>query len=334
MKKFFYYAFAVMTAMCMTACSSDDDNDSKKDNGIQGEVNLPTPKNADNAAQYTLATPMASVVTEGEEVNEDAPQLQTIDITESCELMLELRHPISGQVQYFKEKATFKDNIYTVNGAQLKGTVKVVNNAARLTRGGTTHLEVNLEVKFTETEVYTYTTEEGQTVEVTETKTMTGDEAIARLARTWTVRAVILELHSSDIDAIERWDATNGMINLETTVLKEALDRDVNLNEDEKDELRKTVKSITITGSNLLSIDYTNDNPDVATWQWANAAKTQIKIQLKDGKMGNKFIQDATAVDFEFYSGNYCNMTMATTFDDNSKKQWDVTLTVQMQSVE
>lgn len=322
----------MMTAMCMTACGSDDDDNT--DNGKLNEVNLPTPKNADNAAQYTLATPMKCVVLEGEPVHEDAPQLQTIDITESCELMLELCHPISKQIQYFKEKATLKDNVYTVNGTKVKGTVKVVNNASRVTRGASAQLEVNLAVKFTETEVYTYTNEEGQTVEVTETKTLTGDEAMNKLAHTWIVKAVILELHSSDVDAIERWDATNGLINLETTVLKEVLDRGVVLTEDEQTELKKTVKSITITGSHLLSIDYENASPDVANWEWANADKTKIRIHLKDDKMGNKFIQDATAIDFEFYSGNYCNMAMSTTFIDNSGKNWDVTMTVQMQSQE
>ena len=148
-----------MTAMCMTACSSDDD-----DNGgsQEQEVNLPTPKNADNAAQYVLTTPKAPEVAAGAEVNPDAPQLQTIDITESCELMLELRRP-DGDIQYFKEKAVLNGNIYTVNGEKVKGTVKVLGNAARMTRG-TTGLELNLEVRYTETEIYTYTTNDGTTV--------------------------------------------------------------------------------------------------------------------------------------------------------------------------
>lgn len=329
MKKFFYYAFAVMTAMCMTACSSDDD-----DNGgsQEQEVNLPTPKNADNAAQYVLTTPKAPEVAAGAEVNPDAPQLQTIDITESCELMLELRRP-DGDIQYFKEKAVLNGNIYTVNGEKVKGTVKVLGNAARMTRG-TTGLELNLEVRYTETEIYTYTTNDGTTVTTIEKRSVDSSEALKRLSRTWNVAAIILELHSSDIDAIERWNATNNIINLESTVLEEALKRGVSLTEDEKNELRKTVKDITITasGDRLFSIDYTNANPDVATWEWADASKTKITIKLKDGKMGNKFIQDATDIHFEFYAGSYCNMTMATTFDDNSNKKWDVTLIVQMQA--
>lgn len=326
MKKFFYYAFAVMTAMCMTACSSDDD-----DNGgsQKQEVNLPKPKNADNAAQYVLTTPKAPAVAAGEEVNPDAPQLQTIDITESCDLMLELRHPISGNIEYFKEKAVLNGDIYTVNGEKVKGTVKVLGNAARMTRG-TTGLELNLEVKFTETEVYTYTTNDGTTVTTIESRSVDSDEAIIRLSRNWNILGVILNLDSDDVDVSERWEAKNGVLNLETTVLKEALDQGVNLTADEQAELKKTVKGISITasGKRSFSIEYTNANPDVATWEWADAGKTKISIKLRDGKMGNKFIQDASQISFDF-NGDRCNMKMVTTFKDNSNKKWDVELIVQ-----
>ena len=327
MKKFFYYAFAVMTAMCMTACSSDDD-----DNGgsQKQEVNLPTPKNVENAAQYVLTTPKVAV---GVEEDSDAPQLQTIDITESCELLLELRHPISKQIQYFKEKATLNGNVYTVNGQNVKGTVKVLGDAARATRSGTTNLEVNLEVKYTETEVYKYTTDDGTTITTIVEKPLTADEALARLSRTWNILGVILKLDSEDVDVSERWEAKNGVLNLETTVLKEALDQGVGLTAEEQNDLKKIVKGIIITGSGkrLFSLDYTNAHPDVATWEWADASKTKISIKLRDGKMGNKFIQDASQISFDF-NGDRCNMKMVTTFNDNGGKKWDVELIVQTQA--
>lgn len=329
MKKFFYYAFAVMTAMCMTACSSDDD-----DNGgsQKQEVNLPTPKNADNAAQYVLTTPKAPEVAAGAEVNPDAPQLQTIDITESSNLMLELRHPISGNIEYFKEKAVLNGNIYTVNGEKVKGTVKVLGDGARMTRG-TTGLELNLEVKYTETEIYTYTTNDGTTVTTIEKRSVDSSEALRRLSRDWNILGVILKLDSEDVDVSERWEAKNGLLNLETTVLKEALDQGVNLTADEQAELKKTVKGISITasGDRSFSLDYTNAKPDVATWEWADASKTKISIKLRDGKMGNKFIQDASQISFDF-NGDRCNMKMVTTFNDNGGKKWDVELVVQTQA--
>jgi hypothetical protein len=312
-----------MTAMCMTACSSDDDDNTSKPK----EVNLPTPKNVENAAQYVLTTPKVAV---GVEEDSDAPQLQTIDITESCELLLELRHPISKQIQYFKEKATLNGNVYTVNGQNVKGTVKVLGDAARATRSGTTNLEVNLEVKYTETEVYKYTTDDGTMITTIVEKPLTADEALARLSRTWNILGVILKLDSEDVDVSERWEAKNGVLNLETTVLKEALDQGVNLTADEQAELKKTVKGISITasGKRSFSIEYTNANPDVATWEWADAGKTKISIKLRDGKMGNKFIQDASQISFDF-NGDRCNMKMVTTFKDNSNKKWDVELIVQ-----
>lgn len=322
MKRFFYYAFAAMAAICMTACSSDDDDD----NSTTNEVTLPTPENANDAVQFVFSTPKAS-----ESTAEDAPQIKAIDITESSDIMIELRHPVSGTTVYVKEKATINGNTYTVNGTKVKGTVKVVENGSRITRSGSAELIVNLDVVYTSTEVYQFKTDDGSTITVIKETPMTGDAAMDRLARTWNVLGIILDLKSSDVKAYKKWEATNGIIDLEKTLLKEALDQGVNLNADEQAELKKKVKSVTITKTRLFSIDYVDGSEDAATWNWADSNKSKVTIQLKDGKMGNKFIQDATDVSFDF-KDDRCNMKMVTTFDDNSNKKWDVTLTIQLQS--
>ena len=60
----------------------------------------------------------------------------------------------------------------------------------------------------------------------------------------------------------------------------------------------------------------------------AKLVHQNVLKRLKDDKMGNKFIQDASQISFDF-NGDRCNMKMVTTFNDNSGKKWDVELIVQ-----
>jgi hypothetical protein len=322
MKKFFFYAFAVMTAMCMTACSSDDDNDDKK----QNETVMPKPVNAEQSVQFALDTPKSP-----ENVDDDAPQLKTIDFTESGDVLIEFKHPVSQSVVYIKDKASFNGTTYTMNGSKVKGTVKVAGQAARATRADNVELAVDIAVTFSTEKTYTYVTGEGETITVTKDAPPTGDQALDILARTWNVLGLILDLKGDDIKAFETWDAVGGVFDLETTVLKTALERDVNLSADEQKALKKKVKGVVITKTKLFALDYTDGTEDVASWNWADASKTGIRIMLKDDKMGNKFIQDATMISFAF-NGDRCNMKLATTFTDNSNKKWNAVVTLQLQS--
>ena len=325
MKKFFLYAFAAMAAMCMTACSSSYDDNNNNDNNV---VNMPTPPYADKAVQYSLDTPKAP-----ENAEEDAPQLKTIDFTESGDLLVEFYKPVSKTTVYLKEKATANGNSYIVNGTKMRGTIKVVEQAARTTRSGSTNIIVDVAVTFSAEQTYTYTTEDGETITVNKGVPPTGDEALTILARTWNVLGLILDLKGDDVKAFMTWPATNGLLDLRTTLLKEALDRGVSLTPEEQDELKKTVKSVTITKTKLFTLNYTDAPDDVASWDWTDSSKTGIRITLKDGKMGNKFIEDASMISFTF-NGNRCNMKMATTFTDNANKKWDAIVTLQMQSPE
>jgi len=322
-KKFIYFAFAVMTAMCMTtACSSDDDEETPKDY----EVNLPTPPNASNAVQYTLTTPMISSSTI---VN--APVLKTIDITESSEVLLELYNLAKAKTFYVKEKATINGNTYTFNGSKVKGTIKVVDAASRLTRSDATVLEINIVVTASETEVYTFVNEVGETVTATKETPVTGDAILDRLSRTWNILGVIIDLKGGDVKAYEEWDAVGGVLDLETTALQEAIDQGVKLTEQEKNDLKKKVKSVSFTKTGLFSIDYADGKEDVANWKWSNSDKTQFMITLKDKEMGNKFIDNNSRVDFAF-NGDRCNMKLSTVFKDSNNKEWDVVLTLKLKS--
>lgn len=323
-KKFFYFAFAVMTAVCMTtACSSDDkEEDTPKTN----EANLPVPPNASEAVQFTLSTPMTSTSTEG--ATEDAPVLKTIDITESSEVLLELRHPLTKNTFYVKEKAIISGNTYTFNGKSVKGYIKVLDGTNQ-TRSSSSSLEINIEVTVSGTEVYTFVNSEGETVTATKEIPLTGDEILDNLARTWNILGVILDLKNDDIKAYEEWDAVGGVFDLETTVLKEALDQGVNLTEQEQNDMKRKIKSISFTKTGLFTVDYADGKSDVATWKWSNSQKTQFKITLKDKEMGNKFIDDNSKIDFAF-NGDRCNMKLSTVFKDTSNKEWNVVMTLKL----
>lgn len=322
MKKFFFYAFAVMTAVCMAACSSDDDNSNKTNNS----VDISAPAYADQAARYTLEKPKAPA-----NADVDAPQLKTIDITESGELLMEFYQSVSKTTVYVKEKAVISGNTYTMNGTKVKGIIKVVEQAARATRSGDTQLTVDVAVKFSALQTYTYTTEDGEIIHVTKGVPPSGDDAMAILARTWNVLGLILDLKGPDVKAFETWESTGGVFDLETTLLKAALEREVSLTDEEQDALKKKVKNVAFTKTKLFCISYTDNTEDVASWDWTDASKTAIRITLKDEKMGNKFIEDASLITFAF-NGDRCNMKLVTNFTDSSNKNWDATVTLQLQS--
>lgn len=324
-KKYFLMAFAVMTAMCLaTACSSDDDdNENKQDE----QVNLPVPQNAANAIEFKLTIPQAPTAGQG-----DSPVLNTIDITECDETLLELQLPESGDIVFVKGKAQKNGNRYELSGDMVKGYVEMVSNSARSTRTTSTGLIIDIEVKFSVTEVYTYKNTNGEIITAEQITPIDGDEAEKRLIRTWNVLGAIFDLQGDDgVKPAVFFESTNGVLNLETTFLKEAEKRNVNLTADEKDELRKKLKTVTITGTRIFSLDYVDGSVDAASWQWTDEKKKEaFRITLRDGKMGNKFIQNASLITAEF-SGNRCNLKLATSFDDSSHKQWKATVTLQLQ---
>lgn len=323
-KKFFYYAFAVMTAMCMTACSSDDDDD----NGNKGkyEVNLPEAPNAKGALQFKLAQPKAPA----DVTDADAPVMRTIDITECNEVFIELKQPESNSITYVKGIASLRDGKYNVTGDLVRGTIEYASNASRLTRAGDKKIIVDIDIKFGEL-TYTYKTENGKSELVEEVTPLTGEQAEDRMSRTWNVTGLTLDLKGDNVKAYETWDAVGGVLDLETTLLDEALKQKVSLTEDEKNELRKKLQTVTITKTGLFSLNYTNKAVDAASWQWTDSSKQSFRITLKDGKMGNKFIQNASLVTMNF-KGTECYLKMVTSFEDSAHKKWEAIATLKLKA--
>ena len=318
-KNFYYLALAAIVAMGMTACGSDDDDVVEPD-----PVNLPKPTYADKAVEYNLQTALNAKSSTG--VIEQAPALSSINFCEDGKVLLELIY--LDRRQYVMEEATYNNGVYDMNGKTVRGTIKVANAAAR-TRGGA-EIIVDITVTVTITETFTYTSN-GETITVTETRPATGDEVMTNLARTWNVTGAILDLRSrsKDIKAYEEFDSNSqGYFDMRQ-IRKEALDQGMSLTIDEQQELERMVKNVTITNTNKFIVEYTDHEADVAEWEWNNPEKTSIRIKLKDGHMGNKFISDDTRIDIAF-NGNRCNMKMETKTDDAQHNDWEIMLTMKL----
>lgn len=314
---------AAFVAVGFTACSSDDDDSS---NSAPAPVNLPAPATAANAVQYNLPTSLAPTSA----TSEETPELSSIEITESNQILLELHNPINNEDTYITENVTVSGNVYTINGSRVKGTVKVLAAATRA--GESTNLEVDITVTLENNVVITYKTDENGVVVEKVTTTVTAEDAMTRLARTWNILGAKLDLVdlSKNETYYMEFTSKNGYFDLKE-VLTEAKKRDVSFSAKEEQDLSRKISSISVTKSNKFIIAYSAGNDDVASWTWANSEKTAFTIKMKGGSTGNKFINDDTRMETAF-SDNRCNLMMKIKFDDNSNKKWDASLLLKLQS--
>jgi len=325
MKNICFLALAAMTALCLTACSSDDDDNS---NDTVYPVTLTTPATADQAAHYELPTPLPAA-----SADDDAPQLKAIDITESSKILVELRDPETKNPVYVMDDVKVKGNIYELDGSKVKGTIEVkAASEARLTRADGNRLKVDLTVRLSDTRTARYVTDaDGYIVEVTKPAATAADDTMDRLARTWTILGATLDLKCKDpkVTAYEEFDSRNGIFDL-NDVMAEAVARDVKLSDKEKKEFDRQVKSVTVTRTNKFIVTYANGTEDVAVLTWTNAAKTSFNVRFNGQDMGNKFLNDDTRIDVAF-NGNRCNLKGYANVSDNDNKNWDVVLLLKLQ---
>ena len=329
-KKLFYCALAAVIAVCMSACSSDDDN-----GGSTKPANLPALANADKAVQFELPTALAPTSETGI-AKDEAPSLKAIEVTESSKLLLELRNPQTQDPIYVLEDVTINGNTYTARGEKVRGTVQVISNSARQTRAGeSAELAIDITVTLSKTEIVTFKTDANGTIVSKTTTPISTEEAMTNLVRTWNILGTILDLKGkdSDVTVYEEFKSNaNGVFDL-NDVLDEILEHDVNLTEEEKKEFDRKIKNITVTSTNKFIFTYADGTEDVAEWKWTNAQKTSFSFKFKNKDMGNKFLTDDTKVEIA-YNGNRCNLKLISNFKDNSNKNWDASLLLQLQAAE
>ena len=329
-KNFFYFAFAAVAAISLTACSSDDD--SNDGGSTTPTVNLPRPTNADNAAVYTFAGGgvTSSTTVQGEE---HAPVLNSLEVTESEQVLFQITQ-IDNTPFYVIDRPTVVGNTFTFNSDKVKGTVQRIERVAATRQGIVEYaLILNFTIYQAGTPIEFKTPAEG--VPATKQPTpapSTSDINTTSLVRTWNILGATLDLIdlSKNETYFMEFASKNGIFNLKE-VLDEAKKRDVTFSEKEEKDLNRKIVSISLTQSKNFIIAYSDGTDDVATWDWENAEKTAFKIRLKEGSTGNKFINDETLMETAF-SDNKCNLMMKIKFDDDSNKKWDASLLLKLQS--
>lgn len=318
-EKFFYLTMAAIAALCISACSSDDD-----DAGSESATeSLTTPLFAEQAAHYELLDLLKPA-------DADAPLLKAIDFSESGKILVELVDPADNRLSYVTDNAIFSGHVITANGTKIKGSVNIAVTKVR-TRATDSQMVVSLSVTLSDGQTVTYDNSNDETGGTVVTTGAADDEASARLARTWNVLGAILDLKSKsqNVKAYEEFSSRGGLFYMED-VLVEAINQGVELTPKEQEEFKRVVKSITITKTGLFVVNYVDGNDDVAQWEWANDQKTAITIRLMDEEMGNKFISDNTWIDIA-YKGNRCNLRMETALTDDDNNDWESVLTLQLQ---
>lgn len=333
-KNFFYFAFAALAAISLTACSSDDDDSNNTSGSSSPTSSLPKPANADNAALYTLPDG-GLVATNPAQEEEHAPVLNSFEVTEDEQVLFQLKDADNSNV-FVMDKPVVTGNKLTFNSAKIKGTIEKVETPAT-TRANEISVAyiINIQILFnSQWRVFT-TGPRPIVVTVIRVTPIPATETVNfSLVRTWNFMkktptadfpAATFDVHlaSSGVTAFKDFYTQDDYFDLEM-ILNEALSRDVALTEKEKNDMKRKIKNITFTSEKFI-ISYLEGADDVAAWSWMDSQKKNIKIRLLDDKMGNKFINNNTTIGVAF-NENRCNLTLNVKFNDSNNKEWDSSL--------
>ena len=306
-KNFLYYAMAAFVAVSLAACGSDSDDSPAGDNP---QPSYPTPTYASTAAAFTIATAQAPTTTDG-------AKLTGINITESGKAVFEVTK--GGRKLYAAYNVTkVEGGTYTIQGA---GTVS--SSTTRTSKGTSLGISVTITI---DNQTYTFQTEEDVQAQIVYEQ-MAGGSNLDMIARTWKVKSMKLTLSPMSFEACMAAVQSGKAL---SQFVDEVKKRDTGFSDEELEELNREIKSLTIDKTGMLMLEYTNGTPDVATWKWNGGNYANIAIELKDSEMGNKFIQDNSAIDLKFTS-NTCIFTLTTNLEGSKKNKYVATLNINME---
>lgn len=298
--RFYHLAMAVMTAMCVAACS--DKNDSKDNE----ESAIVTPKYAEQACKLILNKPV---------LMSDGSMLSSVELTESGRIYLELKDS-KGKVSCYSDSYSYKGGVYTCSGKHIRGTVTDLTTHA----GVNASIKLNLSIILPSGGIVKMETDVDTALEVV--KIVSDKHGDNDIVSTWKPRSIVI-----DIDGVFKEFPGGNLDN----VRKEAEAQGVELNDEDRKVLKKVVEYVTVS-PNILTIDYTDGTSDVADWDWVNSIYDKISLKLKDAGMGNKFIVDDPSVNVEFSKPQgYMNLTISATVTDSKKH--DAALTLRLEQV-
>ena len=304
-KKLFYFVMAACVALCNISCGGDDG-----DSNSSGDVNLRTPKYLYNAIGFSITEPQAITANV-----DDAPLLTKVTFTKSGNAVFELKE-MSGSYQYFTcDVASISDNVYTLAG----GKGKIVSKATK-SKTVNVGLDIDIAIDFIDPfgnkVTIHYTGADIAALGITE-------DAISNviqtyLERTWSVDAIILDLEG-DISGYKEFKG--GSLK---QVCDYAISQGAHLSAEEQASFNKAISNI-IVDNELFVINYSSGMPDAGGWTWGSSDYSSIRITLKDGKMGNKYINNNSTIALKF-SSNMCVMVFKTSVSDGQNYKAALTL--------
>jgi len=311
-KNFFYMAVALCVAISNVSCGGDDDTDGLPPSS--GQVELPVPPTAGQAAAYVI--PADAVTSAGN----SAASLVGIHFTESGKAIFEVSS--AGKLEFVTYNAKLEGARYVVtdDAGQQVGTV--TDAATKGTSGTTIDIEITIYVPGIGTVVF----HPASPVAVQKVvAAFASTSATANICRTWTVTQMNITL-DGDVDLVMLENSGN----LERFA-DEAQRQGAGLTDKEMAELRKTFKGITLDQNGLFSIEYYENGSnsitsEACTWYWTDEASQALKLQLRERSLfGNKFLSDNTTIKADF-NPTGASFTLNTVIEGS--KRYKATLTI------
>ena len=315
MKKFFYLAIAVMTAMTFTACGSDDDEPT--DNGYGGSktVTITPAKLSDFSQALTLNNPVEAKDNSGIKLKE----FNVMD---------------GGQVAIVVEEDG-KDNVYVADidfntatkeakiksgNKILSGTFQIMDKAAA-SRANANDMAITFNLSINGN---VFTTDGTPAECAVKAIFATGGKALVYLAQNFKLNRMTIKL-DGDVKAFQ--DVDGGKL---IEIYKIAKDNGAEFTATEVKEFEREISYISISKTGFITITYVDGKSDGGNWNWANQQWNKFNLRLLEEGMGNKFIPENTVVDVKF-DGNQCSLTIYA--DIKGSKNYSAKLTLLMTAV-
>ena len=313
MKKFFYLAIAVMTAMSFTACGSDDD--SPADNGFGGTnpVTITPAKLADVSQAVVLNTPV-------EAKDNDLIKLKEFNIMDGGQVAIVTEeegksHVYVADIDFnaATKKATIK------NSKILTGEFQIMDKVASSRADNGMSITFNLSIKGN-----IFNTEGGPADCAAKNMIIAGGMALSYLAQEFKVNRMTIKLEG-DVNAFK--DVNGGKL---IEIYNIAKENGAEFTATEAKDFEKEISYISISKTGIITITYADGQSDGGNWNWANQQWNKLNLRLLAEGMGNKFIPQNAGVDVKF-DGNQCALTINA--DIKGSKNYSAKLTLLMTAV-
>ena len=293
--RFSFIIMAVMTAMCFTACSNKDDDDSNQKSIIV------KPK------YYDREKGIACIIDEFESpiALSNGYKLHSIEFTESGRAYINVEK--DGNRTVYNAFFTYDDENqeYTIKGDLILGKIKVQSTLASTTE----KFLVSITIK---TESGTVLAEVDSETAINAVKTVGDMVGDVDIISSWSVRGIVINV-DGDYNFFREFP--NG--DLDTIRKYAEKEHNVKFTDDEKEKLSKVIQYVSVSTKHI-TIDYADGTSDVAEWDWAGSS-LDIKKFLEEG-MGNKFIVADRAVKIEFNKPKaYLNIVFSAVINDGDK---------------